>query len=118
MSSSNPGFRFTRPRLNLVMPRLKMVAAKDHIWKEVGTHRWQAENCPMGQGMSHWKEFLQTLAQSNFHGPSRCMRNIAFPASDNQGIALSRAKAPEVMAAAKRDLDYLKSLLREAYEGA
>jgi sugar phosphate isomerase/epimerase len=119
MSSSNPGFRFTRPRLNLVMPRLKMVAAKDHVWKEVGTHRWQAENCPMGQGMSHWKEFLQTLAQSNFHGPITLHEEYCIPGvSDNQGIALSRATAPGVMAAAKRDLDYLKSLLREAYEGA
>ena len=51
-------------------------------------------------------------------GRSRCTRNTRFPGvSDNQGIALSRATLPGVMSAAKRDLDYLKSLLREAYEG-
>jgi L-ribulose-5-phosphate 3-epimerase len=104
---------------NLVMPRLKMIAAKDFTWKEVQPHRWQAVNCPLGQGMSHWKEFLQTLAQSHFHGPITVHEEYEIPGvSDNQGIALSRDSVPEVMAAAKRDLDYLKSLLREAYEEA
>jgi hypothetical protein len=97
----------------------EMVAVKDYAWKEVGPHRWEAKNCPLGQGMSHWKEFLQTLAQSKFHGPITVHEEYSVPGvSDNQGIALSRAKAPEVMAAAQRDLDYLKSLLHEAYEGA
>ncbi len=101
---------------NLVMPRLKMIAAKDFVWKQVGTHRWEAENCPLGQGMSHWKEFVQTLAQSDFHGPITIHEEYSIPGvSDNQGIALSREMAPKVMAAARTDLDYLKSLIREAY---
>jgi len=104
---------------NLVMPRLKMVSAKDFIWKQVGPHRWEAENCPMGQGMSHWKEFLQALARSNFHGPITLHEEYRIAGvSDNQGIALSRVTVPGVLAAAKQDLDYLKSLLREAYEEA
>lgn len=104
---------------NLVVPRLKMIAAKDFLWKEIGPHRWEAENCPIGEGMSHWKEFFQTLAQSDFHGPITVHEEYSIPGvSDSQGIALSRATAPQVMAAAKRDLDYLKSLIGEAYEGA
>jgi L-ribulose-5-phosphate 3-epimerase len=104
---------------NLVMPRIKMIAAKDFVWKKVGPHQWRAENCPMGQGMSHWKAFLQTLAQSNFHGPITLHEEYTIPGvADQQGVALSRAKVPEVMAAAKENLDYLKSLLREAYEPA
>lgn len=101
---------------NLVMPRLKMIAAKDFVWKQVGPREWRAENCPMGQGMSHWKEFLQTLAQSDFHGPITLHEEYGIPGvTDNQGIALSRATVPQVMAAAKENLDYLKSVLREAY---
>jgi sugar phosphate isomerase/epimerase len=104
---------------NLVMPRLKMIAAKDFIWKEVAPHRWEAENCPLGEGMSHWKEFLEALAQSNFEGPITLHEEYRIPGvSDDQGIALSRDRVPEVMAAAKRDLDYLKSVLHEAYQGA
>lgn len=34
---------------NLVMPRLKMVAAKDFVWKETAPHRWQAEICQLGR---------------------------------------------------------------------
>jgi L-ribulose-5-phosphate 3-epimerase len=102
---------------NLVMPRLKMIAAKDFVWKKVAPHRWEAETCPMGRGMSHWKEFLQTLAQSDFHGPFTVHEEYSIPGvSDNQGIALSREKTPEVIAAAKRDLEYLRALIREAYE--
>jgi sugar phosphate isomerase/epimerase len=103
---------------NLVMPRLKMIAVKDFIWREVEPHRWEAENCPLGEGMSHWKEFLQTLAQSNFHGPITLHEEYSIPGvSDSQGIAQSRDKVPEVMAAAGKDLDYLKALLRQAYGG-
>ncbi len=104
---------------SLVMPRLKMIAVKDFVWREVSPHRWEAENCPLGQGMSHWKEFLETLAQSDFHGPITVHEEYSIPGvSDSQGIALSRDQIPEVMAAAKKDLDYLKSLLRQAYEEA
>ena len=102
---------------NLVIPRLKMIAAKDFIWKQVGPHQWHAETCPMGQGMANWREFLGILAQSNFHGPISLQQEFAIPGvADNQGIAVSRAAVPQVMAAAKENLDYLKSLLRESYE--
>jgi L-ribulose-5-phosphate 3-epimerase len=104
---------------NLVMPRLKMVAVKDFIWKKIGLHQWHAETCPMGQGMAHWREFLHTLAQSNFHGPISLQQEFAIPGvANNQGIAVSRAAVPQVMSAAKENLDYLKSLLRESYKEA
>jgi L-ribulose-5-phosphate 3-epimerase len=104
---------------NLVIPRLKMVAVKDFIWKEVEPHRWHAQTCPMGRGMAPWKEFLHTLAQSNFHGPVSLHEEFAIPGlTDDQGIALSSTAVSAVISAAKENLDYLKSLLHEAYEGA
>ena len=102
---------------NLVLSRLKMVGAKDFTWKPRGPHRWHAEPCPMGQGITPWREFLETLAQSNFHGPISLQQEFIIPGvTDDQGIALSRATIPQVMASAKTNLDYLKSLLREAYQ--
>jgi len=102
---------------NLVIPRLKMVAVKDFIWKKIGPHQWHAETCPLGQGMADWREFLHALAQSNFHGPISLQEEFSIPGvADDQGIAVSRAAVPQVMAAAKVNLDYLKSLLRESYE--
>jgi L-ribulose-5-phosphate 3-epimerase len=101
---------------NMIRPRLKMVAAKDFIWKKVSPHRWQAVNCPLGQGMSQWNEYVQILAQSTFHGPLTVHEEYCIPGvSDEQGIALSRTTVPAVMSAAEKDLAYLKSLLREAY---
>jgi L-ribulose-5-phosphate 3-epimerase len=103
----------------LVIPRLKMVSAKDFVWKAVGPHEWHAETCPMGQGMAPWKEFLQALSQSNFHGPISLQQEFAIPGvADRQGIAVSRAAVPQAMASAKENLDYLKSLLHETYEAS
>ncbi|MGH9407116.1 MAG: sugar phosphate isomerase/epimerase family protein [Terriglobia bacterium] len=102
---------------HLVIPRLKMVAAKDFIWKQVGPHQWRAEGCPLGQGMSHWNEFVHLLAQSSFHGPISLQQEYGIPGvADHSGIALSRETVPEAMSAAKENVDYLKSLLHDAYE--
>ena len=54
-----------------------------------------------------------------FQGPISLHLEYELPGvSGRDGIALSRAKTDDVMIAAKRDLDNLKSLLRGAYEGA
>jgi len=104
---------------NLVMPRLKMLAAKDFYWEKKGAEGWQETTCPLGKGMCHYKEFLRVAAQGRFHGPISLHLEYQIPGvSDDQGIALSREKDGEVMATAERDLDTLKSLVREAYEGA
>ena len=98
-----------RVSTNLVMPRLKMVAAKDFVWKSTGPHEWRAVICPMGQGMSRWKEFFQLLAKSDFHGPISYQHEYGIPGySHPSGIALSRDKVPKVMAAIKDNLDYIK----------
>ena len=104
---------------NLVIPRLKMVAVKDFVWKKLPSRRLEAQTCRMGQGMVPWSEFLHILGQSNFHGPISLHQEYAIASvADDQGRAVSRATVPEVMLAAKENLDYLKSLLHEAYEKA
>jgi sugar phosphate isomerase/epimerase len=101
---------------SIVIPRMKMMGAKDFTWKPRGPHRWHWEAVPIGQGIAPWREFLPILAQSDFHGPVSLQQEYEIPGvSDDQGIAVSRAAVPQVMAAAKRDLDALTSLIREAY---
>jgi sugar phosphate isomerase/epimerase len=101
---------------HLVMPRLKMVAIKDFMWKRLGPHDWKIYCCPLGQGMVHWREFMQLLAKANFHGPISLHEEFLIPGyADEQGRAVSRAAVPKVMATAKENLDYLKSLVEEAY---
>ena len=103
---------------NLVMPRMKMMAVKDFYWQKTRTGGWRETNCPLGEGMCHYKDFLRMAAEAGFHGPISLHVEYSIPGvSDDQGIALSREKDGEVMAAAQRNLDTLRSLLREAYEG-
>jgi sugar phosphate isomerase/epimerase len=103
----------------LTMRRIKMLAVKDMYWKKAAAKGWSENDCSLGQGMCHFKDFLKMVAQGGFHGPISLHLEYEIPGvSDHEGIALSRAKDSEVMAAAKRDLDYLKSLLHQAYEVA
>ena len=100
---------------HLALPRIKMLAAKDMYWQK-GDEGWGEMSCPLGRGMCRYKEFLKTIASSGFHGPVSLHLEYEIPGvSGRDGIALSRAKADEVMTAAKRDLDVLKGLLAEAY---
>jgi L-ribulose-5-phosphate 3-epimerase len=104
---------------NLVMPQIKMLAVKDMYWKKRSGNEWEGVNCPLGEGMCHYREFLRMVAEAGFHGPVSLHVEYEIPdVSNTEGIALSRAKDDNVIAAAKRDLDYLKSLLREAYGAA
>ena len=99
----------------LAMPRMKMLAVKDMYWKRT-EKGWADTDCPLGQGMCHYSEFLKMAAAGGFHGPISLHIEYEIPnVSNREGIALTRAKADDVMTAARRDLDYLKSLLATAY---
>lgn len=101
--------------MKLVMPRLKMLAVKDFYW-EKAAKGWEDKTCPLGEGMCHWKDFLKAIAEANFHGPISLHLEYEIPgATTDEGIALSRLKEPAVMAAAKRDLEFLKARVQEAY---
>jgi L-ribulose-5-phosphate 3-epimerase len=108
-----------RNAATLAMPRMKMVGAKDFFWKKTEKEGWRETGCPIGQGMCNYKKFLPMLAAANFHGPISLHMEYEVPgASEPGGIALSREKCDDVMAAAKQNLDTLKSLVHAAYEGA
>lgn len=102
-----------------IMPRMKMLGIQDFYWKQTERRGWQATNCPLGQGMCKCNEFLKMAAVGGFHGPISIKVEYQIPGvSDQEGVALSRENDGEVMAAAHRDLETLKPLLRAAYEGA
>jgi sugar phosphate isomerase/epimerase len=103
---------------SLVMPRMKMMAVKDLYWKKTGTDGWRETTCPLGEGMCNYKQFLRMAAEGGFHGPISLHMEYEIPGvSDEQGIALSRQTDDALMAAAQHNLETLKALLREAYEG-
>jgi L-ribulose-5-phosphate 3-epimerase len=93
---------------NLVMPRLKMVAAKDFRWEKTETG-WAARNCPLGEGMVDWKYFVNALAAGGFQGP------ISLHLEYEVAGETSAAKEENILAALQRDLQFLKARLREGY---
>lgn len=96
-----------RSALNLVAPRLTMIALKDFFWEKTAAG-WRQTNCPMGEGMIDWKAFFGMLAKSGFH-----------PASLHQEYQVAGA-TPEALeehtlAAAARDLAFVRARFAEAY---
>jgi len=100
-----------RAALNLVRPRLKMVAIKDFFWEKT-TKGWRQRDCPLGEGMVPWKEFFAALAGSSFEGPVSLHLEYEIPG------ATAEARQESTLAAASRDLAFLKSGLAEAFAGA
>lgn len=94
--------------LNLVAPRLKMIAVKDFYW-EKSAKGWRIVNCPLGEGMVDWKQYFKLLRQANFHGPVSLHLEYEIPG------ATATAKKENTIAAARRDLEFLKLRIAEAY---
>jgi sugar phosphate isomerase/epimerase len=100
-----------RAALNLVAPRLKMIAVKDFFW-EKAARGWQQRNCPLGEGMVDWKQFFAALAKSGFQGP------VSLHMEYEIAGASTAAREENTLAAAARDLAFLKARLAEAYAHA
>jgi L-ribulose-5-phosphate 3-epimerase len=100
-----------RAAIGLVAPRVKMIAIKDFFW-EKGPSGWRQRHCPLGEGMVDWKAFFAALASSGFRGPASL--HLEYEVSG----ATAQAKQEATLAAAARDLAFLKKHLAEAYAPA
>jgi len=97
-----------RSAAHYVTPRLKMVAIKDCYWAKT-PKGWQTINCPLGQGMVNWPDFMRILAQSGYSGPISLHLEYDIPGQ-------TRAERERnTLTAAKRDLAYLEARLQDAY---
>jgi len=99
-----------RSALNAIAPRLKMIAVKDFFW-EKGPQGWRQLNCPLGEGMVDWKAFFAALAAGGFKGPVSLHLEYEIPG------ATDAARQEATLAAAARDLAFLRAGLAEAYAG-
>ncbi len=95
--------------LNLAAPRIKMIAVKDSYWEKSGKG-WRQVNCPLGQGMVDWKAYFKALRQANFQGPISLHLEYEIPG------ATTAAQEENTLAAARRDFEFLKGQLQEAYQ--
>lgn len=79
----------------LIEPFFSIISVKDFVWSK-GAKGWQAEWCPLGEGMVNW-QFFDTLKKSNFSGPI------------TQQFEYSLGNGKEMIAAMKRDFGVLRS---------
>jgi len=100
-----------RTAVSLVAPRLLMIAVKDFFWEKAASG-WRQRHCALGEGMVDWKTFFAMLAKAGFQGPVSVHLEYEIPG------ATPAAKQENTLAAAARDLAFLKARLAEAYAGA
>jgi L-ribulose-5-phosphate 3-epimerase len=85
--------------LRLALPRIKMVTARDFVWKKEGG-AWKPVPCPLGEGMVDWPKLFASLARARFTGP----------------ISLPLDYHPESdIAAIGRDVQFLRKQIAAAY---
>ena len=68
-----------------------------------------AQSPPMGDGMVNWKAFFGMLAKAGFHGPASLHQEYQVPG------ATPEAREENTLAAAAKDLAFIKARLAEAY---
>jgi sugar phosphate isomerase/epimerase len=100
-----------RTALDMISPRLSMIALKDFLWEKSGGS-WQQRNCPIGEGMVDWKRFFAMLAKARFHGPVSL--HIEYDIAGDTPAALEK----NTLAAAERDFAFVRTHIAEAYSGA
>jgi len=89
--------------LELVAARVKVFSVKDFYWKRGDKGAPAAVDCPMGEGMVDTRTPLQILARAGFRGPITVFNEYEQGSDD------------KVLAAAGRDLQYLRARIAEAY---
>jgi sugar phosphate isomerase/epimerase len=85
--------------LQLVLPRIRMVTARDFYWSKEGG-AWKLVGCPLGEGMVDWRKLFAALARVHFTGP------ISVPLD---------YQPKDELGAIRRDVEFLKKQVAAAY---
>jgi sugar phosphate isomerase/epimerase len=86
--------------LQLVLPRIRMVTARDFYWSKDAAGVWKRMACPPGEGMVDWRKLFAALARVHFTGP------ISVPLD---------YQPKDELGAVRRDVEFLKKQVAAAY---
>jgi len=90
---------------------INTLAIKDFFW-EKQKNKWLPVNCPLGKGAVDFAGYLQLLKKLSIAGPISVHYEYDLGGA-NHGAAKLTVKKEKVLAAIRRDLDFLKNTLRE-----
>lgn len=98
--------------LNLIHPRIKILAIKDCIWvKKNGS--WLVENVSLGEGMVDFKSYFKLLKEYKIQVPVSLHYEYPIGGAEHGASSISTDKQV-IFAAMKRDLVKLQQLWQEA----
>jgi len=97
--------------LNLLAPRIVMLAVKDFRWEKDARRGWNVRVCPLGEGMVRVEEVVARLKPLGFAGPV----SLHIEYGDRQPAVGSNADEAN-MAAIRKDWGTLNGLLHRTFE--
>lgn len=101
-----------RVAVQLVAPRMRMIAVKDFYWAKRADGRWRVENCPIGEGMVDWPGFFAEVVKARFRGP------ISMHVEYEPGGRTPVEQRERMMEAAARDRTRIAGFIAEAVQKA
>jgi sugar phosphate isomerase/epimerase len=99
---------------HLVQKYMRGVALKDFKWGQNGKGEWIPDWCAAGAGMVHFAGFFEILKAAKFSGPLQLHFEYPELGGANDGKTKIDISKDQVVAIMRRDLTYIKGLLRQA----
>jgi len=97
--------------LRVMSDRIKTLAVKDFLW-EKQNNKWAAVNCPLGEGAVDFTRYLQLLKKLSIGGCILVHYEYDLGGADHGATKLTMEKG-KVLAAMRKDLEFLKTRLRD-----
>jgi len=97
--------------LRVMSKHIRSLAVKDFRW-EKRNNRWRTINCPLGEGAVDYIGYLQLLKKLSIVGPVSVHYEYDLGGA-NRGATKLMMEKGKVLAAMRRDLEFLKIRLRE-----
>jgi len=95
----------------IMSERIKTLAMKDFLWEEQNG-KWAPVNCPLGEGAVDFDRYLPLLKKSSITGCVTIHYEYDLGGANNGAKKLSMEK-DKVLAAMRKDLEFMKTRLRD-----
>jgi sugar phosphate isomerase/epimerase len=96
----------------LIHNYVRTMCVRDFYWDRKNNNTWEIQPAPLGTGMVDFKKYFGLIKQYGIQGPICVMQDYPLGGAE-EGAKTLKIPSKDVLAAMKRDLDVLKTLLKE-----